>query len=48
MTKTKLETGSLATQLVREQARHGDSATDLASRVAKLDEKVSQSMDPAA
>jgi hypothetical protein len=48
LTKATLETGSLATQLVREQARHRDSATDLASRVAKLEEKVSRFMDPAA
>jgi hypothetical protein len=34
--------------LVREQARHRDSATDLASREAKLEEKVSRFMDPAA
>jgi uncharacterized protein YlxW (UPF0749 family) len=48
LTKATLDTGSLTTQLVREQARHRDSATDLASRVAKLEEKVSRFMDPAA
>jgi uncharacterized protein YlxW (UPF0749 family) len=48
LTKATLETGSLTSQLVREQARQKDSATDLASRVAKLEEKVSRFVDPAA
>ena len=48
LTKAMLETGSLASQLVREQSRQRDSATDLASRVAKLEDKVSRFVDPAA
>jgi len=48
LTKATLEAGSLASQLVREQSRQRDSATDLASRVANLEEKVSKFVDPAA
>jgi prefoldin subunit 5 len=47
-TKAILDFGTLAAQLVREQSRQKDTATDLVTRVAKLEDIVSKLIEPAA
>ena len=48
LTKAILDFGSLAAQLLREQAGLKDAVTDVSTRVAKLEEIVPKLVDPAA
>lgn len=48
ITKAVFDAGALASQLVIEQSKQKASATDLASRVAKLEEAVAKLEKPAA
>jgi TolA-binding protein len=48
LTKSVLDSGSQASQFLREQARTKEMAAGLAERLARVEEKLSKLVDPAA